>query len=95
MSCDCDSFEFGDAVRSRINPHLTGIIIGERDWGDEYQIRLADGASVIWWKFVEIEHDPDAPEPDAARQEPADNVIEVDFTKARALRKATKTEGAA
>lgn len=76
--CDCEWFSFGDFVRSRQNPHLTGQIIGERGWGDEYQVRLADGASVIWWFAAEIEHNID-------KAEENENVISL--AEARAARK--------
>lgn len=96
-SCDCDFFNFGDFVRSVQNPHLTGQVIGDRNWGTEYHVRLADGASLIWWHGVEIEHDPDAypPEADDAPAPVADNVIKVDFTKRRHLHADTVTGGAA
>jgi hypothetical protein len=86
--CYCDAFEFGDMVRSIQNPNLTGQVIGERSWGAEYLVRLADGASTIWWHGIEMEHDGGA-------YELPDNVVKVDFTKARAVRADTKTEGAA
>lgn len=93
MSCDCDFFDFGDEVRHRQNPYLTGVIVGERNWGAEYQVRLSDGASTIWWHSIEIEHDDDAPPP--AKEDDDTNVIRVDFTKKRALTPETPTEGAA
>ena len=94
--CDCDIFDFGDLVRSRINPHLTGMIIGESDWGNRYQVRLADGAQTIWWFAIEIEHDPDAPPPDDGnRQDDDTNIVRVDFTRRRVMTIKTTTEGAA
>lgn len=93
--CDCEDFDFGDFVRSVQNPHLTGQVIGERNWGTEYLIRLADGASTIWWHYVEMMHDPAAFPPDQAEVPETDNVIKVDFTKRRALRPDSDTEGAA
>lgn len=94
-TCECEVFEFGDHVRSRINPNLAGVVIGERSWGLEYMVRLADGASTIWWNAIEIEHDPDFFEPEEAKQPLPDNVVQVDFTKGRKLRKDTETEGVA
>lgn len=91
--CDCEYFEFGEWVRSRQNPHLTGQIINERNWGSEYQVRLADGATTIWWHGVEMEHDPDGAPP--AMEDDDTNVVRVDFTKRRALREDTTTGGAA
>jgi len=92
--CDCDFFDFGDFVRSRQNPHLTGQVIGERNWGDEFMVRLADGASTIWWHAIEIEHDPEAEMP-GAEQDDDTNVVHVDFTKGARLRADSKTEGVA
>lgn len=91
--CDCEFFEFGDRVRSVQNPHLSGQIIGEKNWGDEYLVRLADGASTIWWHFVEIEHDPEFSPP--GKEDDETNVIRVDFTKPRKLDENTTTGGAA
>ncbi len=93
MTCDCDYFEFGDEVRSRQNPHLTGVVVGERNWGAEYQVRLADGASTIWWHSIEIEHDPDGSPP--AKEDDDTNVVHVDFTQRRVMTPETPTEGAA
>lgn len=91
--CDCSFFNFGDFVRSRQNPHLTGQVINERNWGTEYQVRLADGASLVWWHGIEIEHDPDGSPP--AMEDDETNVVRVDFTKRRELREDTTTGGAA
>lgn len=93
--CECEVFNYGDFVRSRQNPNLTGQVIGERGWGEEYQVRLADGATTIWWSYVEMEHDPDSFPPDAAASPVAENVIKVDFTKRRAFGVDTITGGAA
>ncbi len=93
MTCDCDFFNFGDPVRNRQNPHLTGDVIGDRNWGSEYQVRLADGASTIWWHGFEIEHDPDGEPP--AKEDDDTNVVKVDFTQRRAMTAETTTEGAA
>lgn len=97
MTIDADNefFGFGDFVRSIQNPHLSGQIIGERNWGTEFQVRLADGATTIWWHDVEMELDPDAYPPPAAERPEGDNVIKVDFTKGRSLQPETNTEGAA
>lgn len=91
--CECTMFDFGDFVRSRQNPHLTGQIIGERNFGDEYNVRLSDGASTIWWHAIEIEHDDYAP-PEANENDDT-NVVRVDFTTRRTMTAGTKTEGAA
>ncbi|MBC7149042.1 MAG: hypothetical protein H5U22_06650 [Rhizobium sp.] len=89
-------FEPGDAVRTVQNPHLTGQVINERDWGGEYQVRLADGMTVQWFKYYEIELDEDAEPPaDAIDSAAIDNVVRVDFTKRRTMTAGTKTEGAA
>ncbi|MBO0129133.1 hypothetical protein [Agrobacterium burrii] len=93
MTCDCEFFNFGDPVRSRQNPHLTGVVVGDRNWGSEYLVRLADGATTIWWHSIEIEHDPDGEPP--AKEDDDTNVVKVDFTQRRAMTAETTTEGAA
>lgn len=93
MTCDCEFFNFGDEVRNRQNPHLTGVVIGDRNWGSEYQVRLADGASTIWWHGFEIEHDEEATP--LAKEDDDTNVVQVDFTKRRVITPETNTEGAA
>jgi len=55
-------FQPEDAVRTVQNPHLTGQVIDERGWGFEYRVRLADGLTLQWFKFYEIELDEDAAE---------------------------------
>lgn len=92
--CDCDFFNFGDFVRSIQNPHLTGQVIGDRNWGTEYHVRLADGASLIWWHGIEIEHDPDRELP-PAQEDDGTNVVRVDFTKRVRMDEDTVTGGAA
>jgi hypothetical protein len=93
MSCDCDFFNFGDEVRNTQNPHLTGVVIGDRNWGSEYLVRLADGATTIWWHGIEIEHDQEGEPP--AKEDDDTNVVKVDFTQRRAMTAETTTEGAA
>lgn len=93
-TCDCECFEFGDFVRSRQNPNLTGQVIGDRNWGHEFLVRLADGATTIWWHAIEMEHDPDGFTPEAMEDDET-NVVRVDFTKRRDLRPDTTTGGAA
>lgn len=93
MSCDCNFFDFADQVRNKQNPHLTGVVIGDRNWGSEYLVRLADGASTIWWHSVEIEHDPQGQPP--AKEDDETNVVRVDFSKGQVLTAETPTEGAA
>jgi hypothetical protein len=93
MTCECEFFNFGDVVRNKQNPHLTGVVIGDRNWGSEYLVRLADGASTIWWHGFEIEHDDEAGPP--AKEDDDTNVVKVDFTQRRVMRAETTTEGAA
>lgn len=67
-------FEFGDRVRSVQNPHLTGQVINETNWGDQYCVRLADGATTIWWHWNELELDPEFSPPLPA-EVGSDNVV--------------------
>lgn len=84
MSEQCEDcgrfyFEFGEPVRTVQNPNLTGVVIGEREWHEEYQVRLADGLTTAWFKFLEIE-------PDLEETEENQNVISL--AEVRAAKKA-------
>ncbi len=81
-----DGFGLGDFVEHKANTNVFGVVIGFE--GSLILVRLAP--SLVIAKFHEYElqpMDPDEYEPDA------ENVI--DFTKERALRANTKTEGVA
>lgn len=72
-------FQPEDAVRTVQNPHLTGQVIDERGWGFEYQVRLADGLTLQWFKFYEIELDVD----DAEENENIISLAEVKAARGR------------
>jgi hypothetical protein len=55
--CEEVSFDYGDRVRLVQNHLLTGQVIGERNWGQEYLVRLGGTVTSIWFERVEIEPD--------------------------------------
>ena len=86
----------GDRVRLVQNHLLTGQVIGERNWGQEYLVRLGATVTAIWFEYTELEPDPDFPPRGGDAAAPTgDNVIPVDFTKDRRMTADTTTEGAA
>lgn len=53
---ECD-YEYGDRVRLVQNHMLTGQVIGEKNWGQEYLVRLGATVSSLWFERVELEPD--------------------------------------
>jgi hypothetical protein len=92
--CECISFEEGDWVESRLNSSIFGIIINESDFGRYYHVQLAGSLEVKAFYAVTLRHmDFSEDEPPTLIKGPSTDVI--DFMKERALRKSTKTRGAA
>lgn len=63
MSEQCEDcgrlyFDYGDRVRLVQNNILTGQIIGERNWHQEYLVRIGSTFTAIWLENVELEPDP-------------------------------------
>lgn len=84
---DDEFFDYGDIVYLRLNPELTGMIVGEADFGRRYQVRLLATLGITEFQYFEIAH----VEPDGG-----DGGAEIiDFTKAAASLKDAKTRGAA
>lgn len=57
---------------------MTGIVIGERDWGKQYLVRLNGVLAELWFHDVELEFIPPAepPEPGGASNYPeGSNII--------------------
>jgi hypothetical protein len=81
---DCGRFyyEYGDRVRLVQNHLLTGQVIGERNWHQEYMVRLGATITAVWLENIELEPDPEFFEPGGAAKPPAseeDNVIYANF----------------
>jgi hypothetical protein len=82
---ECHDFDYGDRVRLVQNHMLTGQVIGERNWGTEYLVRLGATVTALWFNDVELEPDEEfygpapAVVPDSGEGAPAapanDNVI--------------------
>ena len=92
MTCEnCNCIELGDIVEHRMNTQVVGIVIGFA--GSLVYIRVAPSLAVL--SFHEWELRLAGGDLPPAREDLPDNVIPVDFTKGRELRRGTKTEGAA
>lgn len=50
-----DGFNPGDRVQLAGNYMLTGFVVGERNWGMEYQVRLDSTITPVWFHWFEIE----------------------------------------
>lgn len=48
-------FSRGELVRVRMTPEIVGQVIGQRDWGAQYLIRLGGTTEAHWFEDVEIE----------------------------------------
>lgn len=48
-------FSRGELVRVRMTPDLVGQVIGQRDWGGQYLIRLGGTTEAHWFEDVELE----------------------------------------
>lgn len=88
--CETISYDYGDRVRLVQNHLLTGQVIGEKNWGTEYLVRLGATVTAMWFETVELEPDDEFYGPAAAKvpdegepSEVADNVISVDFRNAK------------
>lgn len=93
--CECTFFDEGDWVESRLNSNVFGIVISNSDFGRLVHVQLAGSMKVEPFYAVTLRHMDEPSSPPSAQQDLPDNVIPVDFTKARKLREETKTEGAA
>lgn len=97
MSCpDCDCIGIGDVVEHKMNTNVFGIVIGFM--GSIILIRVSPSLEVLQFHEWELDivDDDDVPTPPVAAKQPVDdNVIQVDFTKRRPLKRNTPTEGAA
>ncbi|RVO41328.1 hypothetical protein CN093_08670 [Sinorhizobium meliloti] len=48
-------FSRGELVRIRMTPEIVGQVIGVRDWGERYLVRLGGSTEAHWFEDVEIE----------------------------------------
>lgn len=78
---DCGEvdFDYGDRVRLVINHLVCGQVIGERNWGQEYRVRIVGLLEPVWYEHVELEPDPEFMPPmenkEMEPEELADNVV--------------------
>ncbi len=48
-------FDRGELVRVRMAPEVVGQVIGQRDWGGSYLVRLGGTTEAHWFEDVELE----------------------------------------
>ncbi len=48
-------FARGELVRVRMTPEIVGQVIGQRDWGSQYLVRLGGSTESYWFEDVELE----------------------------------------
>ncbi|WP_271025320.1 hypothetical protein [Rhizobium sp. RCAM05973] len=48
-------FTRGELVRVRMTPEIVGQVIGQRNWGESYLVRLGGSTEAHWFKDVELE----------------------------------------
>ncbi|RWX26623.1 hypothetical protein EHH54_34730 [Rhizobium leguminosarum] len=92
--CECTFFDEGDWVESRLNPDIFGIVVSNSDFGRFVHVQLASTLEMRNFYAVTLQHMDEGDEPPLQAAEPKGADV-IDFTKERALRKTTKTEGAA
>ena len=91
--CNCDCFDEGDWVESKLNPDVFGIVISETDFGRFYTVQLAATLEMRVFHAVTLRHT-ERPGTGGAKK-PIDDDNVIDFTKERLLRNTTTTRGAA
>ncbi|WP_312412039.1 hypothetical protein [Shinella sp.] len=48
-------FTRGELVRVRMTPEIVGQVIGQKDWGATYLVRLGGSTEAHWFEDVELE----------------------------------------
>lgn len=48
-------FDRGELVRLRMEPQLVGQVIGEKDWGSTFLVRLGGSTEAYWFENIELE----------------------------------------
>lgn len=93
MTCaECDCICIGDVVEHKMNTSVFGIVIGIA--GSLIYIRTSPTLTVLFFHEWELRAIDDDDTPPGQQETPGGENV-VDFTKERALRRDTKTEGAA
>jgi hypothetical protein len=93
--CDCEFFDRGDWVESRLNTDVFGIVVGEGDFGNVYYVQLAGSLEIKAFHGVTLQHmDGELDEGGGLKEPVPENDNVVNFTRAKDLRDA-KTKGAA
>lgn len=90
-------FEYGAWVEFKLNTNLFGIIVGFDAMGFKYDVQLSPSGAVVPFYGVTLRalESSDEFEPPVKDEAEADAGVVIDFTRAKALRAATKTQGVA
>jgi len=49
------AFERGELVRVRMTPEIVGQVIGQKNWGESYLVRIGMSTDTEWFADVELE----------------------------------------
>lgn len=74
---DEEFFDYGDLVYAKINPNITGMVVGDSDFGRFVRVRLQATMTVAEFQYFELAH---VFEDEGGG---GDNVVRVDFTKGK------------
>lgn len=60
-TCDCPActgedqyIGYGDLVRLKQKPAITGQVVGELNWGEQFLVRLSSNFTVVWLYSAEL-----------------------------------------
>ena len=93
--CECEFFDEGDWVSSRLNPDVFGIVVSNSDFGRFVTVQMAVTLELKQFYAVTLRHTDLSQEPPAATADDTNVIRGVDFTKRRELNRDTPTGGAA
>ncbi len=65
-------YDYGDRVQLTQNPLVKGQVVGERSWGDEYNVRLIGLLRTEWFHAVELDPDDEFYGPSQAKTPPTE-----------------------
>lgn len=82
-------FARGELVRVRMTPELVGQVVGQKNWGASYLVRLGGSTEAYWFEDVELETYISAEEQTGGHdQEPPKSNNVVSFAAVRAMGRA-------
>lgn len=88
-------FDYGDWVEFKLNTNLFGIVVGFDAMCLKYDVQLSPSGAVVPFFGVTLRALESSDEFEPPVEDEADAGVVIDFTRAKALRAGTKTQGAA